>query len=101
MRLWMILLITVFLGHALESMVRTGVEVEAYDDDDDGDVIIWAGPGWYYGIWFNDEAEYDGWRRQHGRGRYRNGHHGGRGGGRGGDRYHGGGGGHHGGGGHR
>jgi hypothetical protein len=66
------------------------VEVEvgpgpAYYEDD----VIWVGPGYYYGFWFNNEFQYRSWYRGH-----RHYHHGGR--------HHGGhhGGGHHGGGHH-
>ena len=31
------------------------------DDSDDG----WYGPGFYYGVWFGDEAGYWQWRNQH------------------------------------
>lgn len=45
-----------------------------YDDD-------WYGPGWYYGVYFDDEPGYYGWRRRYPyyRGYYNSwGHRGGR-----------------------
>jgi len=47
----------------LHSMVRAGVEV---DNDDDRPYYYhcydgsdyWEGPGFYYGIWFDNEAEF-------------------------------------------
>lgn len=75
------------------SMVRAGVDVDTDDDDGpDVQVVIWGGPGYYQGIWFDNEWEYRNWHYNH------YGHHGGH------NHYHGGhghhdGGGHHGGGG--
>lgn len=31
----------------------------------DGDYEVWVGPGWYYGIYFSNEARYRDWRRRH------------------------------------
>lgn len=51
-----------------------GVEVDEgnYYDDDDTDVEIWIGPGWYNGIWFDNEVEFDDWHHHH----HHHGHHG-------------------------
>ncbi len=27
--------------------------------------IVWTGPGWYYGVWFDNEVEYDDWYHHH------------------------------------
>jgi hypothetical protein len=35
----------------------------AYVEENSED--IWYGPGYYYGIWFDDEDDYQGWRYQH------------------------------------
>lgn len=71
------------------------VEIEVEEEPQ----TLWIGPGWYYGVWFDNEVEYDGWYHDHRRwddrhhdGQHR--HH--QGGG-----HHRGGGGHHGGGGHK
>lgn len=42
----------------------------ANNDDDNGDtneqdVDIWFGPGFYYGIWFDNEPDYWQWRGNH------------------------------------
>ena len=34
-----------------------------YIEEDDDD--IWYGPGFYYGIWFDNEDDYRGWCRDH------------------------------------
>jgi len=80
--IFLILLLSWNMGHA---MVRAGVQVGG-DDDDGGntEVQVWIGPGWYNGIWFDNEDEY--WYYHN---HYHGGHH-----------HHGGGGHHHGGGGH-
>ncbi len=91
------------------SQVGIGVEVDAGDDDgyydDDGeDQIIWIGPGLYYGLWFDEEWEYNDWWGNNGWGHGHHGHGHGHGHdhGHGGGHHHGGGhgGGHHGGGHH-
>lgn len=64
---------------------RVGIEVQSgpdyyYDDE------VWIGPGWYYGVWFDDEIYYRNWYRSHNhhyrghRGPHHGGHHGGHGG---------------------
>ncbi|MES2272729.1 MAG: hypothetical protein V4487_00855 [Chlamydiota bacterium] len=98
-----------FLGfllsvQSLPAMTRGGVQVQVdggdgyyYDDGYyGGDTVVWYGPGWYWGVYFNNEGDYYGWRRNHARwgrwhnhgryyGRWRGGYH------RGGGRYRGGG----------
>ncbi len=93
---------------SLSAMVRAGVEYQTAPENDDGTVYyyeqdVWYGPGFYNGIWFGSEGDFDDWNYYHHHGYphyYRGGHyHGGH--------YHGGGyrggghrGGGHGGGGH-
>jgi hypothetical protein len=94
---------------SMNAMVRTESEVQLQTEPEEGEEVqqIWIGPGFYYGIWFTTEGDYDGWyrsHRHHGGGHHGGGghHHGGGGGhhgGGGGGHHHGGGGGHHGGGG--
>lgn len=55
---------------------------EYYDDDDED--VVWVGPGWYYGVWFDTEFDYDDWRHGHHHGDHGHGGHGGHGGGHGG-----------------
>ncbi len=38
------------------SRTSSGVEVEQEQDS------AWVGPGWYSGVWFNDEDDYNDWR---------------------------------------
>jgi hypothetical protein len=44
---------------------------ESYQEQDDDEYLeensedIWFGPGYYYGVWFNNEDDYQGWRRDH------------------------------------
>lgn len=82
------------------AQVGIGVEVEAGNNDYyEDNQYIWIGPGLYYGIWFDNEWEYDDWYHYHYHGRHHDhhdhhdhhheGHHGG------GGHHHGGGGGHH------
>jgi len=66
---------------------------DGYDDGyDDGYYQDWTGPGWYYGIWYGDEGDYNNFRGRHygdhghgrgwgGRGGHGGGGHGGHGGG--------------------
>lgn len=30
---------------------------------DESDFKVWAGPGWYYGVYFSSEASYKNWQR--------------------------------------
>jgi hypothetical protein len=74
--------------------VGVGVEVDV-DDDGYDQQIIWIGPGYYYGVWFDSYYEYNDWYGRH----YHHGHHGhghrGHRGGRHGGHHRGHGGGHH------
>ncbi|HSX37898.1 MAG TPA: hypothetical protein VLE95_03615 [Chlamydiales bacterium] len=93
------------LNAPLHAMVRAGVEVDHDEDDDYYEYDYWQGPGFYYGIWFDNEWDYDGWHEGHGHHHGREGHHEHGGGGHhehggGGHHEHGGGGHHRGGGGH-
>lgn len=43
-------------------------EYYQYDDEYDEDYVeedVWFGPGFYYGIWFDNEDDYWAWRRNH------------------------------------
>lgn len=46
---------------------KTNVEVskEETEQQDDDAPMIWIGPGWYYGIWFDSEYDFDDWHRNH------------------------------------
>ncbi len=87
----------IYMLAPLNAGSRGGVEVEVSPDDDyyydDGEDVVWIGPGWYYGVWFDTEYDYYGWRDGHRHGGGHRGH-----GGHGGERRHGGGHGGHGGG---
>ncbi|MFA5250155.1 MAG: hypothetical protein WC371_01950 [Parachlamydiales bacterium] len=48
------------LFSALESAQRAGSGTELKEEK----TLIWMGPGWYYGFWFNDEMEYQSWQQQ-------------------------------------
>ena len=69
-------------------IARIGIGIEFRSGDDDyyyrgTNQIIWVGPGWYYGVWFDNPYEYNYWYRRHyygGRyhhGRWGDGRHGG------------------------
>ena len=48
--------------------IRTAPHVETTDNDlneEEDNVDIWFGPGFYYGIWFDNEADYWQWRSNH------------------------------------
>lgn len=90
MKIYLVLgLAALALGN-LSANGRAGVDVQVGPDDgyyDDGyydgggaGVGIWVGPGYYNGVWFDDE---DGYRNHHGDGHHDggDGHHGGGGGG--------------------
>ncbi len=77
---------------SLDAMTYRRTEVHRDDDDDYEEDEVWFGPGFYFGIWFDDEDDYRHWRHDHRhypahqRNYHRDGHH---------DEHHGGGGGHH------
>lgn len=52
--------------HPLDAMTVRREEV--YYDDEDGNYVeedVWFGPGFYYGIWFDNEDNYWAWRHNH------------------------------------
>ncbi|MFA6118722.1 MAG: hypothetical protein WCT85_06495 [Parachlamydiales bacterium] len=60
--LYLVLALSVFsiLPELDANATRLEVQVgDPYYEDD----IVWGGPGWYYGVWFNSEIEYVQWRR--------------------------------------
>ena len=61
--MYFFLLLLLSCVHSLNAMGRNSdVYVEVDDaDSDDG----WYGPGFYYGIWFDDEDGYWQWRNRH------------------------------------
>jgi len=63
-----------FYTASIPLQAQIGVEVDVGDDDDEDEQVIWIGPGWYYGVWFDNEVDYDGWYRDHGHD-YHHGHH--------------------------
>ena len=72
MRRWTYLLVFPFvllsITCPIEAMVRAGVEVDSNagsDDDVDVQIIVWDGPGFYYGIWFGNERDYNNWYYHH------------------------------------
>lgn len=78
MRKMLIVFILTIPCHYISGMVRSGVEVtQESNDDDDEQEEVWIGPGWYYGVWIDDEAEFRYWNRQHHWHRYDGRHHGG------------------------
>ena len=85
-----------------KEIAQWGVGIEVDDgysyEDDDTDVEVWVGPGWYNGIWFDNEVEFDDWHHHHHDHHDHHDHHGDHhGGGHHGGGHHGGGhgGGHH------
>ncbi len=40
-------------------------EYDQYADEEYKYEDTWYGPGYYYGIWFNDENDYWNWRKNH------------------------------------
>jgi|GEM_PF-1718465 hypothetical protein len=34
-------------------------------ENDSDQPVIWIGPGWYYGIWFNSEDDFHHWNHDH------------------------------------
>lgn len=43
---------------------ESGINV-SIDYNEDSSYDIWTGPGWYYGIWFNNEDDYEYWIENH------------------------------------
>ena|GEM_PF-2018142 len=56
-----------------QEATQAQIEIEIGPDDDDDDYYyeydeppqVWIGPGLYYGVWFDDEYEYNRWYRRH------------------------------------
>lgn len=77
-----IFLLSFLFGSILVAQTNQ-TEVVQNEEDDDGDYddgyyddgITWIGPGEYYGVWFNTQDDFNGWRRNYywrgGRGAYR------------------------------
>ncbi len=52
--------------------VGVGIDIEAGGDDEEEEPnFIWVGPGWYGGVWFGTEGDFDDWHDHHG---WRHGH---------------------------
>jgi hypothetical protein len=64
-----ILLLSVFLTcsySACFSQESASIPQElAQAGDDDDEQVIWIGPGVYYGVWFDNEWEYNNWYDHH------------------------------------
>jgi hypothetical protein len=43
------------LDAASSKQVRTSVDINS-------EIVVWGGPGFYYGVWFNNEDEYSQWQ---------------------------------------
>lgn len=42
-----------------------GNQTTVYEEDTYEDEDLWYGPGFYYGVWFENEDDYWGWREHH------------------------------------
>ncbi|MGH7889943.1 MAG: hypothetical protein ACRENF_05265, partial [Thermodesulfobacteriota bacterium] len=51
--------------YSSEEVADVGVEVDVGEPYDEDDEYIWIGPGWYYGVWFDNEVEFDDWHHDH------------------------------------
>ena len=79
-----IFLLSFLFGSILVAQTQP-TEIAQYEDDEDGyyddgyydDGITWIGPGEYYGVWFNNQDDFNNWRRNYywrsGRGAFRDG----------------------------
>lgn len=38
---------------------------QGYTEEDSDDEDVWYGPGFYFGVWFDNEDDYWGWRGNH------------------------------------
>ncbi len=71
------LFLLVFLFGPIAAFSASQSQVITVDDDDDNDDqgyyddgyyndgVVWVGPGYYYGTWFNSENDFNGWRRNY------------------------------------
>ena len=99
-----------FVNRVLGATTGVSIGVQAGDEDEDDDdgyysYNVWYGPGWYNGVWFSTEVDFDNWNHDHYHSHHHHngggsGHHGHGGDGHHGGDHHGGGGGGHGGGHH-
>ncbi len=66
MKKWMIFLAafaaTTFLVGNPHTDVEVEVEVEPVPEEE---TVIWVGPGWYGGIWFDNEVEFNDYHHYH------------------------------------
>lgn len=46
-----------------EEEVKKTAEVATTEEIED--VVLWIGPGWYWGIWFESEIEFNDYRYHH------------------------------------
>lgn len=53
------------LASPTKEIAQVGIDVEVGGDDYDDDGMLWIGPGWYYGVWFDNEVEYNDWHDHH------------------------------------
>ena len=66
-RVFLLVAVLVFSSASLDAMTYRRTEVH-HDEDDDGvyeEDEVWFGPGFYFGVWFDDEDDYRHWRRDH------------------------------------
>ncbi len=65
---FLVAFIALSLLPALHPMVRAGVDVDGgyYNDNPNVQIVVWSGPGSYYGVWFDNEWQYNSWRYRNG-----------------------------------
>lgn len=67
---WISMLLLAGCGPALVENDQNGDTYQESDQDESSDDgVVWSGPGWYYGVYFNTEGDYAHWRWHH-RSRY-------------------------------
>lgn len=57
-----LLVCAVFICSGVYAQSNNQLNQETYDEDDQQ--LVWTGPGYYYGIWFYTEGEYNDWYNQ-------------------------------------
>ena len=62
-RKWMECILPLFVFSMPLYAAPDQTEEDEYLEENSED--IWFGPGYYYGVWFNNEEDYQGWRRNH------------------------------------